>query len=709
MGTKNARFTARGIFVFSLAIVFLFGSQSCKQGVDVPPPPETKIVEAVDTLHGVDIVDPYRWLEDQKSPETREWIAAQNAHTDSVLGSLSGRDELKALAARLIKIDTIGMPTERGGRYFLTKRSADQELSVIYMRQGLDGEDKVLIDPHPMSEDKTTNVNLQDISHDGTLLAYGIRKGGEDELEIRFMDVDTLEDLPDVLPRGLYFGVSIMPDKKGFFYTKMSMKGPRILYHSFGTALAADKEIFGEGYGLGKIIFAFPSEDGHWLTIIALEGSSGKTEVYLKDLNADKPIVTVVNDLDARTMAAVVDDILYIQTNWDAPNGRVLTADPENPSRDNWKEIIPESDMVMQGLFGLPVTFAGGKLFVNYLKDVKSQVSIFEPDGTPVGEISFPTIGTVGGLSGQWDSNEAFFVFTSYHIPTVIYRYDVASEEKEVWAKIEVPIDSEAYEIKQVWYTSKDGTEVPMFVVHKKGIVLNGENPTLLTGYGGFNISSSPSFSPQAAAWLEKGGVYAVANLRGGGEFGEKWHRAGMLENKQNVFDDFIAAAEYLIDEGYTKPKKLAIMGGSNGGLLVGAAVTQRPDLYGAVICTYPLLDMVRYHKFLVARYWVPEYGSSDNPDQFKYIYAYSPYHKVKEGTHYPAVFFITGDADTRVAPLHARKMTALMQASTGSDEPVLLRYHTTAGHSGGQPVSEQIDNLAETLSFLLWQLEGEI
>jgi len=709
MTTKNTRFTARGIFVFCLAIIFLFGSQSCKQGVDVSPPPETNIVEAVDTLHGVDIVDPYRWLEDQKSPETREWISAQNAYTDSVLGSLSGRDELKALAARLIKIDTIGIPTERGGRYFLTKRSADQELSVIYMRQGLDGEDKVLIDPHPMSEDKTTNVNLQDISHDGTLLAYGIRKGGEDELEIRFMDVDSLKDLPDVLPRGLYFGVSIMPDKKGFFYTKMSMKGPRILYHSFGTALAADKEIFGEGYGLGKILFAFPSEDGRWLTIIALEGSSGKTEVYLKDLNADRPIVTVVNDVDARTMAAVVDDTLYIQTNWEAPNGRVLTADPENPSRDNWKEIIPESDMVMQGLFGLPVTFAGGKLFVNYLKDVKSQVSIFEPDGTPVGEISFPTIGTVGGLSGQWDSNEAFFVFTSYHIPTVIYRYDVASEEKEVWAKIEVPIDSEAYEIKQVWYTSKDGTEVPMFVVHKKGIALNGGNPTLLTGYGGFNISLSPSFSPQAAAWLEKGGVYAVANLRGGGEFGEKWHRAGMLENKQNVFDDFIAAAEYLIDKGYTKPKKLAIMGGSNGGLLVGAAVTQRPDLYGAVICTYPLLDMVRYHKFLVARYWVPEYGSSDNPDQFKYIYAYSPYHKVKEGTHYPAVFFITGDADTRVAPLHARKMTALMQASTGSDEPVLLRYHTTAGHSGGQPVSEQIDNLAETLSFLLWQLEGEI
>jgi len=708
MDRQRLKLCARCILLFSL-IAILFGAvQSCKKDIGVPPPPETKVVEAVDTLHGVDIADPYRWLEDQKSPETREWIAAQNAYTDSILGSLSSRDELKALAAKLIKTDTISIPTERGGRYFLTKRRADQELSVIYMRQGLDGEDKVLIDPHPLSEDKTTNVNIQDISHDGHLLAYGIRKGGEDELEIKFLDVDTREDLPDVLPRGLYFGVSIMPDKKGFFYTRMSMKGPRILYHSFGTALAADKEIFGEGYSLGKILFAFPSEDGRWLSIIALEGSSGKTEVYLKDLAGDKPIATVVNDLDARTMAGVVGGTLYVQTNWEAPNGRLLAADPENPSRENWREIIPESDMVMQGLFGLPVTFVGGKLFINYLKDVKSKVVILEPDGTRVGEISFPTIGTVGGLSGHWDSNEAFFIFTSYHIPTIIYRYDVASGEKEVWSKVEIPVDSEQYEIKQLWYDSKDGTKIPMFVVHKKGIKLDGSNPTLLTGYGGFNISFTPFFSADAVAWVEKGGVYAFANLRGGGEFGEEWHKAGMMANKQNIFDDFIAAAEYLISEGYTQAQKLAIEGGSNGGLLVGAAVTQRPDLYGAVICTYPLLDMVRYHKFLVARYWVPEYGSSENPEQFKYIYEYSPYHHVNKGTKYPAIFFITGDADTRVAPLHARKMTALMQASTGSDKPVLLRYHTTAGHSGGQPVSEQIENLAETLSFLLWQLEGE-
>ena len=710
MDRKNIRCVARAGILFFL-IVFLFVTvQSCKKGIRVPPPPETKVVEVVDTAHGVDIVDPYRWLEDQNSPETREWIAAQNAYTDSILGALSTRDELKALVAKFIKIDTISIPIESGGRYFLTKKRADQELSVIYMRQGLDGEDKVLVDPHPMSEDQTTSVSIQGISHDGALLAYRIQKGGEDEVEIRFLNVDTMEELPDVLPRGIYWSVLMTPDKSGFFYNKMTtVSGPRILYHSFGTEVSADKEIFGKGYALGNIMSPILSDDGRWLSIIVQEGASGKTEIYLKDLAGDNPITTVVNDLDAWTTAFVVGGTLYIQTNWEAPNGRLLAADPEYPSRENWKEIIPESDMVMQDLVPR-VSFAGGKIFVNYLKDVKSQVIIFEPDGTRVGEISLPTIGSVGreGVIGHWDSDEAFFTFTSYHIPPIIYRYDVSSGEKKVWAKIEVPIESEQYEVKQVWFASKDGTKVPMFIVHKKGIKLDGSNPTLMTGYGGFNLSQPPSFSPYWAAWLAKGGVFAYVTLRGGGEFGEKWHRAGMLENKQNVFDDFIAAAEYVINEGYTKPKRLAILGGSNAGLLVAAVVTQRPDLYGAVVCTYPLLDMVRYHKFLVGRYWIPEYGSSENPEQFKYIYAYSPYHNVKKGTKYPAILFITGDADTRAAPLHARKMTALMQASTGSDKPVMLRYHISAGHAGGQPVSELIESLAEIISFMHWQLEGE-
>ena len=432
------------------------------------------------------------------------------------------------------------------------------------------------------------------------------------------------------------------------------------------------------------ILYGELSEDGRWLVITVMYGSSAdKTEIYLKDVSSDGPIVPVVKDIDARFLGGIAGNSLYLQTNWEAPNSRLIVVDLEKTSRENWREIILESDAVMDGF-----STAGGKLFVSYLKDVKSIVVEFEPDGTRLGEISFPTIGTVSGVYGKWDSSEAFFVYTSFHIPTTIYRYDVANRTQEIWAKIDVPIDSDKYEVKQVWFESKDGTSVPMFVVHAKNIKLDCSHATLLTGYGGFNASSTPGFSAQAAAWIKKGGIYAVANLRGGGEYGEEWHRAGMLQNKQNVFDDFIAAAEYLIEKGYTKPEKLAIRGGSNGGLLVGAAMTQRPDLFGAVICTYPLLDMVRYHMFLVARYWVPEYGSSENPEQFKYLYAYSPYHNVKKGTIYPAVLFITGDADTRVAPLHARKMAAMMQAATGSDKPVIIRYHTKAGHSGaaGQP-----------------------
>jgi len=332
-------------------------------------------------------------------------------------------------------------------------------------------------------------------------------------------------------------------------------------------------------------------------------------------------------------------------------------------------------------------------------------VGVFGPEGKHLRDIAFPTLGSVGGVNGRWDSQEAFFSFTSFHIPTTIYRYDVAKGNQEVWARLEVPINSERFEVKQVWYESKDKTKVPMFIVHAKGLKLDGSHPTLLTGYGGFNLSRTPGFSSLAALWVERGGVYAVANLRGGGEFGEEWHKAGMLEKKQNVFDDFLAAAEWLIKNGYTHPSKLAISGGSNGGLLVGAALTQRPDLFQAVVCAYPLLDMIRYHKFLVARFWVPEYGSSENPDQFKYIYAYSPYHHVKPGTKYPAVLFITGDSDTRVDPLHARKMAALLQSATGSDKPMLLHYDTKAGHSGGLPVSKQIDDLTDELSFLFWQL----
>lgn len=664
-------------------------------------PPKTPIKPVKETLHGVTIVDPYRWLEDQWSSETRAWINAQNAYTRSILDPLPGRDDIKRRLAALLKIDTVSVPIARGGRYFFTKRRADQDLPVIYMRRGLRGEDEVLIDPHPWSPDHTISASILDVSQDGTLLAYGVREGGQDEITVKLFDVDRRRDLSDHLPKARYFGVSLTPDKKGFYYSRHTARGSRIYYHALGTEPARDREIFGEGYGPGQIVLSDLSEDGRFLLITVLYGAGAtKSELYVKDVAKEGPVIPIVKDLDALFSGRIAGDQLFIQTNWKAPNGRILRADLKHPAREHWRQIIPERQAVIRGF-----SLAGGRLFVNYLENVVSRVRVFQPDGKPVRDITFPATGSVGTVSGRWGSNEAFYAFSSFHIPTTIYRYDVATGQQKVWARLAVPIDSDRFDVEQVWYTSKDGTRVPMFIMHLKGFKRDGSNPTLLTGYGGFNVSLTPRFSPRAVLWVEHGGVYAVPNLRGGGEFGEKWHRAGMLENKQNVFDDFIAAAEWLIKNGYTRPEKLAISGGSNGGLLVGAALTQRPELFRAVVCRYPLLDMIRYHKFLVARFWIPEYGSSDDPEQFKYLYAYSPYHHVKSGTKYPAVLFITGDSDTRVDPLHARKMTARLQAATASDRPILLRYDTKAGHSGGLPVGRQIEELTDELSFLFWQL----
>ena len=413
-----------------------------------------------------------------------------------------------------------------------------------------------------------------------------------------------------------------------------------------------------------------------------------------------QPIRPIVNDIDARFEGEAVDGRLFVRTDWKAPNGRILAIDLSSPARENWKEVIPHSEAVIRSF-----SLVGGKLFVNTLENVISRVQVFSTDGQTLSQIKFPAIGSVSGVGGRWDQEEAFFSFSSYHIPRTIYRYDAANSEQSVWSRSNVPLDSARFEVKQVWYCSKDGTRIPMFLVYRKGIELDGSNPTYLYGYGGFNISLTPRFSSRAVVWMEQGGLFAVANLRGGGEFGENWHRAGMLDKKQNVFDDFLSAAEWLIDKGYTKPAKLAIAGGSNGGLLVGAALTQRPELFRAVVCSYPLLDMVRYHQFLVARFWIPEYGSSEDPDQFRVLQAYSPYHRVKKGGRYPAVLFITGDSDTRVDPLHARKMAALLQASTRSEHPVLLHYDTRLGHSRGRPISRQIADLTLELSFLFDQL----
>ena len=686
------------------ALVVAIAAAGAQQGVAVPPPPPTEVREVVDTLHGVDVPDPYRWLEDQEAPETRAWIDAQNAYTDTVLGALPGRDRLRDVAAAVLEREAIGLPNERGGRYFYSRRGADQDLAVLYVREGLDGEERVLIDPHPMSPDHTTSVELRDISDDGGRVAYAVREGGVDEVSIRVRDVDAGDDLADVLPAARYGAVTLAPDGGGLYYERYGDVTPRVMYHAFGTSMADDVQLFGEGYERHQIPVTVVSDDGRWMVVHVIEGSSGPTEIHVKDLAHDTPFVTAVADGVSESWASFAGGDLVIVTNLDAPNKRVVLADPADPAPDRWREVIAERDDVVIET----ATALGGRLAVSYLEDVQPRVAIHELDGTHVRDIAFDTIGSVGGGAGRWTSDEAFFTFETFHVPRTIYRYDLATGEQAVWAEPDLPVDSPAYRVTQRWFASKDGTRVPMFVVHRPGVALDGTNPTLLTGYGGFNLSQTPRFSALATTWLRSGGVFALANMRGGSEFGEEWHQSGMLANKQNVFDDFIAAAEHLVEAGYTSPEHLAIRGGSNGGLLVGAVSNQRPDLFGAVVCTYPLLDMVRYHQFLVASFWVPEYGSSDDPEQFAYIHAYSPYHNVVEGGDYPATLYLSGDGDTRVAPLHARKMAALMQAKNGSDNPILLRYHTQAGHSGGQPVSQQIDEMVDTVSFLLWQVGRE-
>jgi prolyl oligopeptidase len=461
--------------------------------------------------------------------------------------------------------------------------------------------------------------------------------------------------------------------------------------------VASDEEIFGKQTGPSEFVVAEVSLDGRYLGLYIGHGPGKKTEVYVKDLQANGPITTIVNDVDAEFTPEFAGDRLFAETNWKAPNGRIFAIDLAKPARANWREVVPESKSVMQSF-----SVTGGRLAVNYLENVNSRVKILDTAGKEVDNIAFPSLGTVTAVAGRWDSKEAFYTFTSFAQPATIYRYDVATGKQDVWASVKAPIDPAQFEVRQVWYPSKDKTRVPMFLVFKKGLKLDGNRPTLLYGYGGFLINETPAFRTDAVIFAEHGGVFALPNLRGGGELGEKWHLAGMQANKQNVFDDFTSAAEWLIENGYTKPEHLAISGGSNGGLLVGAALTQRPDLFQAVACQYPLLDMVRYHQFLLGKLWIPEYGSSDDPKQFEVLYKYSPYHHVKKGVKYPAVLFVTGDSDTRVAPLHARKMAALVQASTGSDRPVLLRYDTKAGHSAGLPVSKQVEELTDVLSFLL-------
>jgi len=680
---------------FSKSCMIPAGAVLC--AVALAAPPATRVDNVTEVLHGVKISDPYRWLEDQNSAETRAWIAAQTKYARSYLDVLPGRAELRAKLAALMKIDVMGTPVARKGRYYFTRRLASESRSSICMREGINGKDQVLVAPESVSANDNVSLVFEGVSDDGSMLAYGARFGGEDESDVRLLDLGTRKLRADGLPRGRYFGFAIQRDNSGFYYSRfIDHQGSRVYYHAMGTAAAADREVFGKGYGADQNVGVDISENGRYLLLTVSTGvPPKKVEIYVQDLTTGGEMRTIVNDVEADFRPDFGGDRLYLQTNWKAPNWRVLAVDLKNAARENWKEAVPEARQPIDSF-----SLAGGRLFVSYLENVISRVKQFDADGKYLGDVKLEGMGSASTPSGRWDQDEAFYVFTSFTAPTTAWRYMVSSARQDLWFRAKVPIRAEELQVEQVWYESRDKTKIPMFLVHRKGIGRDGRRPTILYGYGGFNYSLTPAFSPAAAAWVEMGGVYALANLRGGAEFGESWHRAGMFEKKQNVFDDFIAAGEWLIANRYTSPAHLAIRGGSNGGLLVGAALTQRPDLFGTVLCGAPLLDMLRYQKFKVGSWWAAEYGSADDPRQFGYLYKYSPYHHVRKGVKYPAVILVTGDSDTRVDPLHARKMTALLQASTASDNPILLRYETAGGHTGSGSVDKTIDELVDELSF---------
>ncbi|HYG64270.1 MAG TPA: prolyl oligopeptidase family serine peptidase [Thermoanaerobaculia bacterium] len=698
-----------------LAVALSIPAPAAPQTSELPAPPPTRQEDFKEVLHGVEIADPYRWLEDQQSPETRRWIEAQNRYTRSLLDPLPFREAIRRRLTELWRVDTTSIPVEeRAGRYLFFKKKAEEELATLYLRRGLDGKDEAILDPRSLSADLSVTADPMELSRDGRRLIYGLRRGGEDEMELRVLDLDTRRDLPDRFPRGLYRGVAWKPDGSGFYYNLQSREtGTLTRFHKLGAAPADDAEVFGRG--LGRDVWAGVSEvsdDGRFVLFDVGHGWS-YNDLYLQDLTAGGPPRLVTPGLKATLDVQFAGGRLLAMTDWQkpdgAPNGRIVAIDPRDPAPEKWREIVPAGPDALQGF-----AVAGGKLFVHSLRDVTSRIRIFSLDGKPEGEVPLPGPGSVGILQARADGGEVFFGFQSFTVPPVVYRYDVAARRVDTWAQDRPPFQPALFETRQVWYTSKDGTRVPMFLVHRKGLEPNGQLPTRLYGYGGFRSSQRPFFSVTNAFWIEQGGVYALANIRGGSEFGEDWHRAGMLEKKQNVFDDFIAAAEWLVANRYTNPAKLAIEGGSNGGLLVGAALTQRPDLFRAVVCRFPDLDMIGYRRFENNNPpALQEYGDASKPEHFKFLLAYSPYQKVKPGTKYPAVLLTTGDNDTRVPPLQARKMTARLQAATASGiasgRPVLLLYDTVAGHAGGRTAGKVIEDSTLELAFVAWQLGMEV
>ncbi len=672
--------------------------------------PVTRKEGVVDMYHGVKVADPYRWLEDDNSDETKAWVKAQNEVTFGYLEKLPRRGEIQNRLKELWNYERVGQPFERGGRWFFTHNSGLQNQAVLMTAESLEGEAKVLLDPNAMSADGTTSLSDYEPSEDGKLIAYGVSEAGSDWTTIRVRDIATGRDLDDVVKWVKFSGVSWLKDGSGFFYSRYDEPKPgaaltaknefhQLYFHKLGTAQSADTLIYERKdepkWGFGGSV----TEDGDYLIIQVWLGTEPENRVFYKKIAGDAPVVELLNDNDARYSFIDNDGpVFYFRTDLNASCFQVIAIDTRQPQRDHWRIIVPEVPKVL--LEG--VSTVGGQMFCQYLRDAKAEVKCFNLGGKLIREVTLPGIGSAGGFWGHRKDTATFFTFTSFTEPGSIYHMDLETGESRLWRKPKVDFDGSAYETRQVFYHSKDGARVPMFIVHKKGLKLDESHPVLLYGYGGFNINLTPGFSVARAVWLEMGGVFAMPNLRGGGEYGREWHLAGVKLGKQNVFDDFIAAAEWLIANQYTTSAKLAIQGGSNGGLLVGACLTQRPDLYAAALPAVGVLDMLRFEKFTIGWGWKSDYGSVENSAEFKALIRYSPYHNLRAGTRYPATLVTTADHDDRVVPAHSFKFAARLQESQAKDgPPTLIRIETSAGHGAGTALSKTIEKTADEWAFL--------
>jgi len=673
--------------------------------------PPTRAEDLVEDIHGVKVADPYRWLEDAGSAEVQTWMRDQDSFARHHLGQLGGRDRLAERLRQVLYVDSVSIPSRAGDRSFFTRRRADQEKGVLYWREGSDGPEHVLIDPNTLSADGTTSLGQWVASYDGRTLAYTLSENNADEATLHVIEVGTgrVSDV-DRIEGAKYASPSWTPAGDGFYYTWLPTDPSipvaerpghaEIRFHALGTDPAGDPVVRERTGDPEQFVWPRLSRDGHWLFYQV--STFSRDEIHFRDLRQpDSPWQTLVAGVEAKFWVEAWEDRFYVTTDDGAARLHVLRVDPATSGRRHWTKVVPETpDAVL-----MDASVVGGHLALTYLRDAANELEIRTLDGDKVRAVPLPGIGSSGGIQGNPDEDEAYFDFNSFTTPPEIYRISIEQGTTEPWSKVAVPVDPSPYTVEQVFYSSKDGTRVPMFVVHRKDLPRDGSTPFLLYGYGGFAVNMQPTFKATLYPWLEAGGGFALANLRGGLEYGEGWHRAGMRGNKQNVFDDFIAGAEHLVAEGYTRPERLAIQGGSNGGLLMGAVLTQRPDLFRAVICQVPLLDMVRYHLFGSGRTWVSEYGSAEREDDFGWLYAYSPYHHVKADTAYPAVLFGSSDSDDRVDPLHARKMAAALQAAT-TGGPVLLRIEANAGHGGADLVRSTVEEYTDFYAFLLDQLD---